>query len=284
MSHARRVGVALGAGLLAAGLAAGAATAPVGASPRPDRAARAATPTSERFALVLTVTLGGQPQRVTMTGVAGPSRADLHLTAAGSHIEVRRIGATAYVHVPPGTSSPLPAGKTWGAVSVAALRRRLGVSLPGLSAPAGATSVSAAGVLRTLAGMGSGTPAKVGSARIHGIATTAYRVTVDPAKVLARLPKATRDTLGSLLGGTTASKVPVTFWQDRAGRLVQLRTGLPLQVHASGLSLSLHLGVLAQAWDFGVPVHVVRPPAAATGTLPASSLGAAALGLGGLGG
>lgn len=281
MSHPRRVGAAAGAGLLAAGLAVAAAAAPVGASPRTGHAARAAAPSSERLALVLTLTVAGQHQRVTVTGVAGQHAADLHVSAAGSRVEVRRIGPTLYVHVPRGTSSPLPAGKTWGAVSIAAVRRQAGAGLPGLS-PTGATPVSAGTVLRTLAGLGSTAPVRVGTARVHGIATTASRVEVDPAKALARLPKATRGTLGSLLGSTT-SKVAVTLWQDAAGRLVQLQTGLPLHLHVRGLSLSLHLGVLAQAWGFGVPVHVVRPPASATGTLPASALGTTALGLGGLG-
>lgn len=283
MSHPRRAAATAAAGLLAAGLAAAAPAGASGASPRAARG-HAVAPASERLALVLTATVAGQHQRMTMTGIAGPSAADLHLATAGTRIEVRRIGPTLYVHLPPGASSPLPAGKTWGAVSLAAVRRQLGAGLPGLAAPAAGTAPSAQRVLRTLAALGASRPVKVGAARIHGIATTASRVEVDPAKALAGLPKQTRSALGSLLGGALAPKVGVVVWQDAAGHLVQLRTGLPLRVNVSGLKLSVHLSVVTQAWDFGVPVHVARPPAAATGTLPVSALGTTGLGLGGLGG
>ena len=103
MSYQRRVRAAMvGTSVLAAGLAAGAAAVPAGASAAAGHVARAAAPTSERLALLLTVTLAGQHQRMTMTGIAGPTAADLHLSAAGN--PGRRTGGD----TPPGCSRASP--------------------------------------------------------------------------------------------------------------------------------------------------------------------------------
>lgn len=295
MAHHRRAPQAvLGATLLVGSLAAGALGTAGASTPAGRPALRAATaraaqaPSSERVAVTLTVTLQGQRLPVSLTGVAGPTVADLHLVAAGTAIEVRRLGGTVYVHFPPGTKTGLPAGKSWGSVSLAAVDRQLGIVLPGLS-PAGKASSGTLApdeLLAAIKKLASGPLRKVGAAKIHGIATTAYRASVDPAKLLGAAAAAASPTLKQLLGSVLKLKsVPFTIWVDAAGQVVQLNAAVPLALSFAGAKIDAKVAVLAQQWAFGVPVHVVAPPASQVAPIPLSALRASGAGaLGGLGG
>lgn len=292
MGHHRRVsGIALGASLLAATAGAG-AVATAGASSVPaSRAARAAhaAATSEQFSLTETISLQGQKLTVSMNGVAGPTLADLHISAAGTAIELRRVGGTVYLHLPPGTKAGLPAGKTWGSLSLSAVSKQLGqlgVAVPGLSAAGrGASGLGVGTLLSQLAKMSTAPPRKVGAATIHGIATTAYQITIDPSKVFGGLGASASATVKQLLGSVLGMKsLPMTLWADAAGQVVQLHVALPLNLGFAGAKIHGSITLLMQGWDFGVPVHVAAPPAAQVAPIPLSALGSAAGGLGGLGG
>lgn len=281
MGHHRRARPALiGATLLAGGLAAGTtAIATAGASASPPAAAPAAT--SDRFAASLGITIQGQPVRVTMSGVASATEADLRLGIPGTSIEVRRIGQTLYVDFPPGTKgTSLPAGKSWGAVSLAAFERKVGIPLPGLGSSGQGSFLSPGAVLSSLSAVTAGPPRKVGTATIHGMASTAYSATIDLAKVAKSVPASQAASLKQLLGAAKLSNLPLTVWVNAAGRLVQLHAAFPFSFNLVGTTMSLKLDVLAQEWDFGAPVHVSAPPASQVAQLPTSALGGSALGLG----
>lgn len=287
MAHHRRAWqAAVGATLLTGGLAAG-ALAPAGASTRPAVARpRLATPTTERLAVTATIAIEGQHVGVSLTGVAGPTMADLHVVAAGTALEMRRVGGTVYLHFPPGTKTGLPKGKTWGSVSLAALDHQLGVSLPGLSATGAASPLGPGGLLGALAKVTTAPPKKVGVKTVHGIATTEYRADLDVAKIFAAIPPAQSAALKQLAGSVLqATSIPVLAWVDGKGQVVQLHVAVPISMHFAGAKIHGSLALLAQGWDFGVPVHVTPPPAAQVAALPLSALGSAgATGLGGLGG
>ncbi len=284
MAHHRRVlSAALGFSLLA-GTAGAAATA--GAS---SVAVAHAPATSEQFSLTETISLQGQHLAVTIAGVASPTLADLHITAAGTAIELRRVGGTVYVHVPPGVKTGLPAGKTWGSLSLASISKQLGqlgVAVPGLSAAGhGATGLGVGTLLSQLAKLSTSPPRKVGAATIHGIAATAYQITIDPSKVFGGLGASASATVKQLLGSILGMKaLSLTLWADAAGQVVQIHAALPLNLSFAGAKIKGGIDLLMQGWNFGVPVHVAAPPAAQVAPIPLSALGSAAGGISGLGG
>jgi hypothetical protein len=280
----RRQGALLGAGLLAAGLVGAAASSAQAATQAAlTNSPRAATTRSARLAVVVSITTFGQRERLAMTGVSSPSAADLHLSVAAARFELRRIGQSLYVHYPSGATSPLPKGKTWAVVSLAAFDRQLGLVLPGLFLGAG-RPLSATSVLNQLAQVSFKPPVAVGTARIHGLATTAYELEIDPAKAERGFLGPANGMLMPLLGGAFPRQVDVTVWEDHAGRLVQLHSALALHAGLAGTSLLLHVGVLAQTFGFGTPVRVSRPPAARTSAISASALASGLFALVGLGG
>lgn len=284
MGHHRRARTAvIGATVLATVLATGTtAIGAAGASTRTGAAAPVAT--SGRVVATLGISIQGQTVRLSVTGVASATEADLHIGIAGTSVEVRRIGPTLYIHVPPGTKAAhLPAGKSWGSVSLQAFASQAGIPLPGLGSPGHVGILSPGTGLAALSGLTAGPFRKVGTATIHKTATTAYVATVDLAKVTRSVPASQTAVLRQLFGSAKLPSAPLTVWVDASGRIVQIRSGFPISANLFGTKLSLKLDLLVQNWDFGLPVHVVAPPASQVAPIPASALKSSALGSAGLG-
>lgn len=282
--HRRASSAVIGAALLAGGMAIGALGTAGTSGATVPRGAHVVAATTERLAVNATIVLQGQHLGVSLTGVAGPTSADLHVVAAGTAVELRRIGSTVYLHLPPGTKTGLPAGKTWGSVSLAAVSKQIGIPLPGLSPSGQAGGLGPGQLLSDLAKASSSPPRKVGTATIHSIPTTAYQLHLDVAKLLGGAGAAKSAVLKQLLGpARSLTSVPTTVWADPQGRLVQLHVAVPLTLGFAGVRIHASVNVLAQGWDFGVPVHVSPPPASLVAPLPPSALSAGA-GLNALGG
>ena len=284
--HRRASPAVIGAALLAGGMAIGALGTAGASTARAPRRAHAVAATTERLAVNATIVLQGQHLGVSLSGVAGPTSADLHVVAAGTAVELRRIGNTVYLHLASATKTGLPAGKTWGSVSLAAVDKQIGISLPGLSASGQAGGLGPGQLLSDLAKVSSSPPRKVGTATIHAIPTTAYQLNLDVAKLLAGAGAGAAKSaiLKQLLGSALSlTSVPTTVWVDAQGRLVQLHVAVPLTLGFAGVKIHASVDVLAQGWAFGVPVRVSPPPASLVAPLPLSALSAGA-GLNALGG
>lgn len=122
---------------------------------------------------------------------------------------------------------------------------------------------------------------KVGSESIRGVDTIHYRASLDLGKVVDRAdaPLSLRDELRNLFGKSHgASAIPADVWVDANGlaRRIQLQMDLgALTGDAAGSGDDApKITVSMDLYDFGVPVHVVAPPAVDVITeLPGASTG-----------
>ncbi|HLH27414.1 MAG TPA: hypothetical protein VKW77_00785, partial [Acidimicrobiales bacterium] len=116
----------------------------------------------------------------------------------------------------------------------------------------------------------------VGTATLHGTPTTAYAADVDLGAYVARVDPDAAPSIQALERQIGASKLPVVVWVDGQGRLRQLEIsfGVPSASAAASGSASVHLTL--QVWDYGVPVHVVAPPADETQDVTGQVTGAGA--------
>ena len=120
---------------------------------------------------------------------------------------------------------------------------------------------------------------KVGAETIRGVATTHYKASLDPAKAGSRgdVPPSLRDDLSKILQKNGVPfTIPADVWVDNDGlaRRIQLKldlgkmTGVPRETDLPVMTLSIDL------YDFGVPVHVVAPPAGDVEAFPFGASGA----------
>jgi hypothetical protein len=234
-------------------------------------AAAATTEAARTADISLSVTTGA-------TSLSGQGVADLatgdadftvDLPASLGQVEVRSVGGTVYVQVPPGFSS-LAGGKAWA--SFAAPTANAGTP----------SSFDATWLIDWLRGI-AGPVTTVGTGdTVHGDPTTHYRATIDLSKVAPGAPAG--------LQPLTSQSVPVDVWVDGAGRLRRLTASVDASgaSGASGASVP-GLGTVqvnAELWGFGTPVEVAAPPADQVGDASALVPGARQLlpGLAGLAG
>jgi hypothetical protein len=182
----------------------------------------------------------------------GAARAQLRIVGEG--------GLPVLYALVPAVADQLPSGKTWVRATVADVRALVasavaGAGGPSSGLPTGLPSLNPGTLLRLL-GTVIGTPTQVGPTDIGGHPTMRYHVTIRLEPLLAAL---------GLPGGAEAGAhglghVSLDVWVDQKdGYLRQLhigyRAGGPAPPWFS-LTVVLH--------DFGSPVHVTPPPAAAT--------------------
>lgn len=120
---------------------------------------------------------------------------------------------------------------------------------------------------------------KVGSEPIRGVETIHYRASLDLDKVVDRAdaPLSLRDDLRNLFGKRDgASAIPADVWVDANGlaRRIQLQMDVgALTGDAAGSGDAPKITVSMDLYDFGVPVHVVAPPAADVTEFPGAANG-----------
>ena len=110
---------------------------------------------------------------------------------------------------------------------------------------------------------------KVGTDLIRGIETTHYAATLDLGKAVNRadMPASLRDELRELFNGDSFSAIPADVWVDEDGIARRIRLQLDLgdliedlpgvSEDAPAMTMTMSMDL----YDFGVPVHVVAPPA-----------------------
>jgi hypothetical protein len=161
-----------------------------------------------------------------------------------------------YVRFPGGAGGPpLPHGKSWIAVDTGA-PAGLGSSLLG---PFGG-GTDPADLLASLTAISSSVT-RLGTSAIRGVAVTAFRVNIDPAKAAARVPRWERAGFLEFTRTLGPGAIPVDVWVD--GQNLVRRVSLSLHLPGgTGAPAGAHIVQATDFYDFGVPVRVSAPPAA----------------------
>jgi hypothetical protein len=227
---------------------------------------------SAQGSLIMSV---GGTTLVSAKGAADLTSGDADLTVGLpdpiGQVEVRNVGGSSYLQIPPGLSA-FAGGKPWVKVDRSTLERLAGGNL---SVPALNTGFDFTGVLSWLRGVGQVTPA--GSGTSHGDPTAEYHAVIDLSKAAAQAPADEQSRLNDL-AHAAGQTVAVDISIDRAGRLRRLQASFDVsKVQLSPRrTLPQAQGVVTatlELWGFGTSVQVVAPsPDQVTDAAPFLSL------------
>jgi hypothetical protein len=246
--------------------------------------------------IAISVTAGGSDAAafaLTAEGLAdfktGNSQLTMHFGGAvagliSGDLEVRSVDGVAYVQLPPTLRSVLGrlgADKPWLAIDASKIKGNQTV-VPGVGESDPTRFLA---YLETV----SDDVTKVGTEKVRGVDTTHYHATFDLAKAVdqERVPQSLRDALAKLKAtngvGADLPTIPADIFLDAQGRLRRLSMQLDLASFAAGIGGgSGRAGSIPtvtttiEMYEFGVPVHVTKPPADQVGELP--MLGAGSFG------
>ncbi|HEY6030844.1 MAG TPA: hypothetical protein VIU44_09780 [Gaiellaceae bacterium] len=263
-------------------LAALAATAAVGCGGATlDPVAQAASKTADAgsFRFSFSVDLGIDLSSLGTGGAGGSAQQSVALTGSGAYDkDARRLQASLAVEGqtfelildasestpaiylrPPAGEAGLPAGKTWARIDLAQAAKQGGFDLGALTS----AQLDPRKAVELLKQAGAST--RIGEEQIDGVATTHYRVVVDPKTALGDLSESERQQAEQALKLTGISTFPVDVWVDDAGMLRRVSADLGGAFLSIKASLDLN--------DYGTPVTGDLPPAdqvetAATSFLP----------------
>lgn len=182
----------------------------------------------------------------------------------GKTVPLREIYTTrsgdviVYLHSP-AFAGQLPKGKTWAELDLTRAAKAGGGNLGSLP-PGGQNPSDMLRMLRDTTSL-----KNVGTARVAGIETTHYLVTVDLKKLAADDPQAAGG-LGQLQSQTGAKTLPIDVWIDGSNhvRRLRLRIGIP-----SSETGRLQMTLTMTMSSFGSPVTITPPPASKTVDLTA---------------
>ena len=175
-------------------------------------------------------------------------------------IRIEMLGTTLYMDASgikrfAGGQGGLPAGKSWIKMDLA---RLLG---PGAMSAAGSATANDPGdLLAQLKAASASGLRNLGTADVDGAQTTHYRMTVDIAKAAAKMaaaPDATPLTKATAAREAHMAPAPVDLWVDAHNLIHPFR----MTMHPSSTTTMTETMTLS---DFGVPVSIQPPPAAAT--------------------
>lgn len=249
----------------------------VGCGATVDPVAKAATNTAKapslRYALRVRLALPGATSPVTMTANGGydseTSRLSMSMDLSGiaaapgaagrlGRLQIVEDGTVLYMSAP-FLSDRLPGGKSWARLDLARAAKASGIDLSSLTAGQGDPRDSLA-QLRSV-----GSVVKIGPATVRGVGATRYSVLVDLRKALARLSGANRDTFGrwiDQLAATGHRYVPEDVWVGADGYVRRVQAELPTISGTVG-----SVSVTMDFFDFGAPLQIDVPPAAAVADL-----------------
>jgi hypothetical protein len=227
-------------------------------------------------------TANSQPKQVTISGTGsidfttGNGGLAFTSSATGAYAD-RFISPILYLQLPPVDSSQLPAGKTWVSVNINAVSEaKLGQSLAQLSD----SSQQPTQILSYLQGVSRTGITTIGPATIRGVATTAYKGTVDLTKLADQKGSAQGAALKSVEAQLHTTTLPIQVWIDAQGRARRVSAqfqGSTTSQSGPGTtvpSTSASATVTIDYFDFGTPVTVVPPPAAQVEDVTSQALAA----------
>lgn len=152
----------------------------------------------------------------------------------------------------PVLSKFVPGGKPWVKIDMEELGKLQGVDLSQLLESAGTQDPSQA--LQALQAIGN--VREVGTAQVDGVDTTEYSGTLDPRKVVAKLPKTAG--FAQIFKQLGSQQIPVKAWIDADGYVRKLDESFSMHVPNAG---QMHMELEATLSDFGTPVTITVPPA-----------------------
>jgi hypothetical protein len=200
--------------------------------------------TSAKLSFKLGSTLGqmGLPPAA-MAKLAHGSIQEIALEQHGDYVVYVRLGFL---------SSQLPAGEHWIKLDFSELGKSAGIDFGKLLS---GSQFQPGDLLAILRGEGAKVE-KLGPARIGGVATTHYRVTIDVANVLE-----SKGLTSPLFAGVVSEmpKIPEDVWIGKDGLVRQVRVSYSLT--QSGRHL--HFGMTMDLSDYGAHIRIAAPPSSA---------------------
>jgi hypothetical protein len=213
------------------------------------------------------VTVAGQTTHIEGAGVVDSKTHDSAISMtfdlAGQEIaiETRSIGTTVYLRSPL-FATLLPPGKRWLEANTDTLGAQQGLDLSSLAAGSQADQQLAR--LRGAEGM-----EKVGEEPVDGVSTAHYRGRIDLEKAAKTAGSpAAQDTIHELERRIGAKTIPVDLWIDEEHRVRRLSERMTVKTPGAAPAdtrMTFTFG------SFGVPVHVVAPPASQVAAMPGTS-------------
>jgi hypothetical protein len=227
---------------------------------------------SASVSLVEKISVSGHQETVTASGVTSftSHTEDITSTDNGATSEIRYIGNTLYLKLPPADSKGLGAGKSWASVDLARLSGSTNPIIDQLTSLGSQSGTSFLGFLKAVTSV-----RKVGTATVDGAPATAYDAIVSLADFAAdsALPAAQTKAVTQEFGrtGTFALKL----WVDGSDRVVR-ETFLVAAHPVTSSPSSGSIDVLAEVSlsHFGQPLHVAAPPASETRDITSTFAGA----------
>jgi hypothetical protein len=197
---------------------------------------------------------GSQEGMLTLDATGLPASASATLPAGPLRIEEIFKSSTIYMSSPL-LAGKLPGGARWLKLDVGRFAQAVGIDIQQL---AGGQS-NPAQFLQYLRAL-TGTPQRIGSELVRGVATTHYRATVDLARVAGVLGADHSGQLRAALAKLTAqigtSQLPVEVWVDGHGLVRRMALALSLATGAQ----RAQLGMTIELFDFGPTPPLTPPP------------------------
>lgn len=242
-----------------------------GSKVAPGTVAAAVTDTkgqTARVTVTATIQMTGMSISVKETGAFdfARSRGVLRMRAPGGMAsEALFIPPRTYLKIGGGRAHlPLPRGKSWIAIPSGASDGLWTSALGPFGGP------DPRDLLASLTAI-SRSVTKLGATVIRGVRVTGYRVSIDPAKAAARVPRWQRPGFRAFARNLGRALIPVEVWVDQQNLVRRVRLSLHPPEGPSGMPRGLAGGRITQTvdfYDFGVPVRVSAPPAAAVASMP----------------
>jgi hypothetical protein len=257
-----------GAGALAAtGCGTRASTA--GPTTTADLTAAVTRTTTQTARIETTTTMQMQGMTVSLTESGAfdfvHSRGTLSMGGPVASTEVF-IPPKMYIKMPADAGLSLPKGKSW-IVADTGTSGDLAASGLGslLSGPIAGGNDDPADLLASLTAI-SGSVTKRGTATIRGVPVTEYRVTIDLAKAAARVPGWEQASFKGFAQSLGTGTIPVDVWVDSQNLVRRMQEALHMPGE-TGTPAGTVVTQTTDFYDFGVPVRVSAPPAAAVASV-----------------
>ena len=182
------------------------------------------------------------------TGPKGSGRLSITVDVAGRSFKIDTVITGTVLYMRSSAFKQFTGGKQWVKLDLGKIARQRGIDLGSLLN----TSPTPTSALAYLGGS-AGKVEKVGSAKVQGVDTTHYRVTVDLQRAASHAKGTARQSLKRLLQTSGVSKVPEDVWIDDQGfvrKVVYESAGRGTK--KTRVSMVLH--------DFGPRVSIQPPP------------------------
>lgn len=184
------------------------------------------------------------------------------IPAAFSGYEMRIVQQTIYMKFPASFAQFAPGLKQWVRISASDVAARGGAGFPGVGTFGNQDPTSAIAFMN-----GAHDVRSEGTAKVRGVETTHYTMTINLKDVLAKLSEAQRKSYGDSLTKMGVTELPMQAWVDAQGRARRISFTMDLSKTAKGSAVpasapkSGAMTITMDLYDFGTPVTVTAPPA-----------------------